>query len=124
LKQLDLISDNYRYKFSLNNIVDEICPIYFAISDENIEINKQEISEVFLKWSEFNLYLEQNLNDFTPWCKEEIKLLENSKIFKIFMDSQWGHSSVGRAFEWHSKGRRFDSAWLHHFIKTFSKALV
>jgi hypothetical protein len=27
-----------------------------------------------------------------------------------------GHSSVGRAFEWHSKGRRFDSAWLHQEI--------
>jgi hypothetical protein len=25
----------------------------------------------------------------------------------------WGHSSVGRALEWHSRGRRFDSAWLH-----------
>ena len=26
---------------------------------------------------------------------------------------RWGHSSVGRALEWHSRGRRFDSAWLH-----------
>ena len=25
----------------------------------------------------------------------------------------WGCSSVGRALEWHSRGRRFDSAWLH-----------
>lgn len=25
-----------------------------------------------------------------------------------------GHSSVGRAPEWHSGGRRFDSDWLHH----------
>src|SRR4029079_11225764 len=25
----------------------------------------------------------------------------------------WGHSSVGRALEWHSRGRRFDSDWLH-----------
>ena len=27
--------------------------------------------------------------------------------------SRRGHSSVGRALEWHSRGRRFDSAWLH-----------
>ena len=26
----------------------------------------------------------------------------------------WGHSSVGRALEWHSRGRGFDSPWLHH----------
>lgn len=25
-----------------------------------------------------------------------------------------GYSSVGRAFEWHSKGRRFDPDYLHH----------
>ena len=26
----------------------------------------------------------------------------------------WGYSSVGRAFEWHSKGQEFDSPYLHH----------
>ena len=28
-----------------------------------------------------------------------------------------GHSSVGRALEWHSRGRRFNSAWLHQNIR-------
>src|SRR5690242_3515374 len=27
---------------------------------------------------------------------------------------RWGHSSVGRAPEWHSGGQGFDSPWLHH----------
>src|SRR6516225_5680333 len=27
----------------------------------------------------------------------------------------WGHSSVGRALEWHSRGQGFDSPWLHQF---------
>jgi hypothetical protein len=27
--------------------------------------------------------------------------------------AKWGHSSVGRALEWHSRGRGFDSPWLH-----------
>ena len=26
----------------------------------------------------------------------------------------WGRSSVGRALEWHSRGRRFDPDRLHH----------
>ena len=26
---------------------------------------------------------------------------------------RWGHSSDGRALEWHSRGRGFDPAWLH-----------
>ena len=25
-----------------------------------------------------------------------------------------GHSSAGRALQWHCRGRRFDPAWLHH----------
>jgi hypothetical protein len=32
-----------------------------------------------------------------------------------------GHSSVGRAFGWHSKGWRFDPAWLHQ-VKTNPKS--
>ncbi len=27
--------------------------------------------------------------------------------------NQWGHSSVGRALQWHCRGRGFDSPWLH-----------
>ena len=26
----------------------------------------------------------------------------------------WGYSSAGRALEWHSRGQRFDPAYLHH----------
>ena len=42
-----------------------------------------------------------------------------AKYFDIFqkyvtMYWLWGHSSVGRAFEWHSKGQGFDSPCLHH----------
>ena len=28
-------------------------------------------------------------------------------------DLRWGHSSVGRALEWHSRGQGFDPPWLH-----------
>ena len=32
-------------------------------------------------------------------------------------DSQiWGYSSAGRALEWHSRGQRFDPAYLHHIF--------
>ena len=31
---------------------------------------------------------------------------------------QWGRSSTGRAFDWQSKGRRFDPARLHFFLGT------
>ena len=28
----------------------------------------------------------------------------------------WGYSSAGRALEWHSRGQRFDPAYLHHLV--------
>ncbi len=28
----------------------------------------------------------------------------------------WGHSSVGRALQWHCRGQGFDSPWLHQFL--------
>ena len=28
----------------------------------------------------------------------------------------WGYSSAGRALEWHSRGQRFDPAYLHIFF--------
>ncbi len=27
----------------------------------------------------------------------------------------WGHSSAGRALQWHCRGQEFDPPWLHHF---------
>ena len=29
----------------------------------------------------------------------------------------WGYSSAGRALEWHSRGQRFDPAYLHHRMR-------
>ena len=29
----------------------------------------------------------------------------------------WGYSSAGRALEWHSRGQRFDPAYLHHRVR-------
>ena len=34
--------------------------------------------------------------------------------FMLYLLSTWGYSSVGRALEWHSRGRRFDPDYLHH----------
>ena len=34
-----------------------------------------------------------------------------------------GHSSVGRALEWHSRGQRFDPAWLHQSLFAEAKGL-
>ncbi len=35
----------------------------------------------------------------------------------------WGRSSVGRALEWHSRGRRFDPDRLHFVFQVLSRSL-
>lgn len=86
LQQLHFVSD-YRYRFSLGNIVEsEICPIYMAVSDDHVVINEQEVSLVkLLTWPQFDLFLKQEAYTFTPWCKEQVKVLECSAVFKNFM---------------------------------------
>ena len=38
----------------------------------------------------------------------------NVKIYGIALLIEiWGYSSAGRALEWHSRGQRFDPAYLH-----------
>ncbi|HJD55630.1 MAG TPA: isopentenyl-diphosphate Delta-isomerase [Rickettsia endosymbiont of Pyrocoelia pectoralis] len=82
IQKLFFIS-NYRYKFTLNNITEnEICPIYLALSNSEVNINKDEIEEIkILKWTDFLTFMEKNLDSFSPWCIEEVEILKNSSIF-------------------------------------------
>ncbi len=41
--------------------------------------------------------------------------LNHGPVF-VIIQKNWGHSSAGRALQWHCRGRRFDPAWLHHPI--------
>ncbi len=56
----------------------------------------------------FSRQVARILLQFTKFCATIIKL--------------WGHSSVGRALEWHSRGQGSDSPCLHQ--KPYQKSLV
>ena len=45
-----------------------------------------------------------------------VEAVNNPRTYNsIFtLSSIWGYSSAGRALEWHSRGQRFDPAYLHH----------
>jgi isopentenyl-diphosphate delta-isomerase len=74
--EIRLIS-NYRYSFTREDITEnEICPIYFAISDDWVIPNLNEISEtVLVSWNRFSELLKNLHHLFTPWCLEEAELL-------------------------------------------------
>ena len=50
----------------------------------------------------------------SPATESKVKKLNSSEIQQNqgFL-ATWGYSSAGRALEWHSRGQRFDPAYLH-----------
>ena len=60
------------------------------------------------RFQNFSRQVARILLQFTKFCATIIKL--------------WGHSSVGRALEWHSRGQGSDSPCLHQ--KPYQKSLV
>src|SRR5262249_53640934 len=58
-------------------------------------------------------------NRRAPWSEAVgfVRILQRSRTRLIPTPRPaWGHSSVGRAVEWHSRGQGFDSPWLHQFL--------
>ena len=49
-------------------------------------------------------------------------MLDNSMIILYNNRVVWGRSSLGRALEWHSRGKGFDPPHLHH--RSLGKPLV
>ena len=43
----------------------------------------------------------------------EGKTSGNISLLSVAGHTTWGYSSAGRALEWHSRGQRFDPAYLH-----------
>ncbi len=52
-----------------------------------------------------------------------VKVLQ-MKYFSIFVASKGGLAQLARAFDWQSKGHRFDSDILHLIIKTLQRCKV
>ena len=58
------------------------------------------------QFQNFSRQVAHILLQFTKFCATIIKL--------------WGHSSVGRALEWHSRGQGSDSPCLHQFLVRYN----
>src|SRR5690348_12491078 len=61
-----------------------------------------------------------NVSSVVPCAGIGIKILDAENVCTYsFAFPAWGHSSAGRALQWHCRGRRFDPGWLHQ-IPTLS----
>ena len=55
-----------------------------------------------------------HLNGQLTQLVECFRHMEEVRGSSPLLPTTWGHSSVGRALEWHSRGQGFDSPCLHH----------
>ena len=69
----------YQYRFELDGVVEnEICPIFVARTNDQVMPNPSEVEEyLWLSWPEFKAHIEANKNSYSPWCKEQVKILED-----------------------------------------------
>ena len=50
---------------------------------------------------------------FQTFFKKGVDNWQNLCYYSACSENTWGYSSAGRALEWHSRGQRFDPAYLH-----------
>jgi isopentenyl-diphosphate Delta-isomerase len=74
----------YRYCFTRDGTMEnEICPILVGVVEGEPVINPDEVQAVrWMDWKGFLEMIETNLSDFSEWCIEEARILENSPRFK------------------------------------------
>jgi isopentenyl-diphosphate delta-isomerase len=79
----------YRYTFERDGVVEnEICPIFFGISSDIVNPHPEEVEN--FEWLDWDEFVERAFADevtFSEWCKEELRLLEKTKVFQEFMVS-------------------------------------
>lgn len=78
----------YRYRFERYGVVEnEICPVFFGVSRDEIVPHPEEVEAYeWLDWEEFVHRAFADEETFSEWCKEELRLLEESDYFKNFIE--------------------------------------
>ena len=84
--EVKLILPNYRYKYEHRGVVEnEICPVMVAFCDVRPKHNPLEVAET--KWITWDSFINEisRKNDYSEWCQEEARLLNQNFIFKYMI---------------------------------------
>jgi isopentenyl-diphosphate delta-isomerase len=78
----------YRYCFTKDGIMEnEICPIYVATLDTNVQPNPDEVeATAWISWHDFRVEIKANSEKYSPWCKEEAFILDRMPKFQLFLN--------------------------------------
>jgi isopentenyl-diphosphate delta-isomerase len=84
--EIVVVLPKYRYRAELYGIVEnEICPVMVAYSSSAVKANPDEVAETkWLDWRDFMNVLSKP-NNFSAWCNEESRLLDENIEFQEFL---------------------------------------
>ena len=61
----------------------EICPILIGFTEGEVKLNEDEVEAIkWLSWSDFLKDISENSEKYSPWCKEQVKILANNERFQ------------------------------------------
>jgi len=83
LKEVHEILPDFSYRAEKDGIVEnELCPVFVAFTEDKPIPNTDEIENIrWIKWQDFIKEIEEKPGNYSVWCEQEAKLLENNKEF-------------------------------------------
>lgn len=79
---------DYRYRFEYNGVAEnEICPIIVGIvRNKEVRVNPVEIQNTrWTSWSDYLKEMKENGDTFSPWSKEQVKILSKNSRFRDWL---------------------------------------
>lgn len=82
---------DYRYRASRDGVEEnELCPVLVARLPAGVDLrpDPEEIAELrWVVWEEFLAELTADPSPWSPWCREEIRLLAAAPAFRAWLDT-------------------------------------
>jgi len=76
---LTVVLPDFRYRAEFQGIVEnEICPVYIATVTYDPQSNPAEVEQYeWIDWEEFVTRLDQKPDEYSQWCREQVKELSS-----------------------------------------------
>jgi isopentenyl-diphosphate delta-isomerase len=83
LSEVHEVLPDFRYRAEKDSVVEnELCPVFVGFTDSQPVLNKGEVEAVrWLPWTEFVQEISDHPQNWSPWCVEEVQLLNRSEDF-------------------------------------------
>ncbi len=77
---------DYRYYAEKDGVVEnEFCPVMVATSGDAVMPNPDEVEAIeWVPWEQFVARTMGDPSRYSPWCNEEVRLLQNNPSFKTW----------------------------------------